>query len=143
MPGASNSIIIDVPSKAIYNVVIDFENYPSFLPDVKSVNVISHVKGKGVVVEFEISIIKKIRYRLAFESVASKKVTWKFVSGDLFKDNCGSWSFEEIKKGQTRATYDVEVQFGIPVPSLITNKLVGHNLPGMLKRFKEHAESLS
>lgn len=141
MPGATTSIIIDVPPKVIYDVVLDFEKYPEFLPDVKNVDV--EKKGKQLFATFEISVIKKIKYTLHFTTEPAKKVVWTFAQGGFFKDNHGYWQFEEIKKGQTRATYHVEVDFGFMVPSMITNKLVGSNLPTMLKRFKERAESLS
>jgi len=141
MPGASTSIVMDVPPKLIYDIVMDFDHYPEFLPDVKKVKV--EKKGKGLVAEFEISVIKKIHYKLSFSSVPNKKVTWTFLGGDIFKDNQGSWEFEELKKSQTKVTYTVEVDFGLFVPSIITNKLVGHNLPTMMKRFKERAESVS
>lgn len=141
MPGASSSIIIEAPPKVIYDVVLDFENYPDFLPDVK--NAVVEKKGKQTIATFEISVIKKIHYTLSFATVPPKKISWSFVKGDLFKDNRGSWELKELKKGQTEALYQVEVDFGFPVPSLITNKLVGSNLPSMLKRFKERAESLA
>lgn len=142
MPGASTSIVIDVPAKTIYDVVLDFENYPKFLPDVKKA-VIEEKKAKSLVASFEISVIKKIHYTLSFATVPGKKITWSFLKGDLFKKNDGTWEFEEVKKGHTKATYSVEVDFGFLVPSMITNKLVGSNLPTMMKRFKERAESLS
>lgn len=125
----------------MYDVVTDFESYPDFLPDVKSVRV--EKKGKNVVVHFEISVIKTVRYSLAFHMTPGKKVAWTFVDGDLFKDNKGTWTFEEKGKGKTEVTYAVDVEFGFMVPSLITKKLVGSNLPSMMKRFKERAESLA
>jgi ribosome-associated toxin RatA of RatAB toxin-antitoxin module len=132
---------MEVPAKVIYEVVSDFESYPDFLPDVKKTSVTK--KGKGVQAEFEISVIKTIRYTLDFSLVPNKKVSWTFVKGDVFKDNSGEWTFEEVKKGQTKVTYSVDVDFGLFVPSLITKKLVGSNLPTMMKRFKERAESLA
>jgi len=141
MPGASTSIVVNVAPKVIYDVVVDFDSYTEFLPDVKKV--IVEKKGKNLIAYFEISVIKKINYKLSFQAVPNKKISWTFLGGDLFKDNQGSWEFEEVKKGQTKATYTVEVDFGLFVPSLITNKLVGHNLPTMMKRFKERAESLA
>jgi len=141
MPGASTSIVMDVPAKVIYEVVTDFESYPEFLPDVKKTAVTK--KGKGVQADFEISVIKTVRYTLDFSMTPNKKVTWTFVKGDLFKDNTGEWTFEEVKKGQTKVTYSVDVDFGLFVPSMITKKLVGSNLPTMMKHFKERAESLA
>ena len=141
MQGAGSSIVIDVPPKVIYDIVLDFENYTDFLPDVK--DAVIEKKGKPTVATFEISVIKKIRYTLSFNATPHKKIAWTFVKGDLFKDNRGAWEFKEIKKGKTEATYHLEVDFGFAVPSLITNKLVGSSLPTMLKRFKDRAESLA
>jgi ribosome-associated toxin RatA of RatAB toxin-antitoxin module len=132
---------MDVPAKTIYEVVTDFESYPEFLPDVKKAAVAK--KGKALQADFEISVIKTIRYSLAFSLVPNKRVSWTFVKGDIFKDNQGEWTFEEMGKGKTKVTYNIDVDFGLFVPSLITNKLVGHNLPTMMKRFKDRAESLA
>src|SRR5262249_2453883 len=100
MPGASTSIVMDVPAKRIYDAFTDFENYPKFLSDVKKATILK--QGKNTQAEFEISVIKTIRYTLSFTTVPGKKVSWTFVKGDVFKDNTGEWTFEEAKKGQTK-----------------------------------------
>ena len=141
MPGTSTSILVDAPAKVVYDVVFDFEKYPDFLPDVKKAVV--EKKGKQVTAAFEISVIKKIHYTLSFTARPPQKISWTFVKGDIFKNNHGHWEFEEVKKGQTKATYHIEVDFGFLVPSLITNKLVGSNLPKMMERFKQRAEELA
>ncbi len=140
MPGAETSIVVHVPAKKIYEVVADFASYPDFHPEVKKVEI--HKKGKHLSAGFEISVIKKIRYTLNFELTPYKKIVWNLVEGDIFKNNHGYWLFEEEGKNKTKATYHIEVDFGFMVPSLITNKLVGHNLPAMMKKFKQRAESL-
>ncbi len=140
MPGTSTSIVIHVPPKAVYDVVADFESYPEFLPDVKKA-VIHSKNGKEMTAEFEIKVIKTIKYSLHFKFQPGKKLSWNFVKGDLFKSNTGSWDFSEIKKGQTKATYSVEVDFGLFVPKAIVSMLVGSNLPKMMERFKKRAES--
>lgn len=139
MPGATQSIIINVPPKVIYDVVLDFESYPEFFKDVKSITV---EKKKPLTVTFEINVIKKIKYTLVFNTTPNKKVFWSFVEGDVFKENKGSWIFEEEGKDKTHVTYNIEVDFGLFVPSLITNKLIGRNLPDMLQTFKKRAEEI-
>lgn len=141
MPGASTSIVMDVTPKIIYDVVTDFESYPDFLSDVKKATV--KKSAKQLQASFEISVIRTIRYTLNFVIVPHKKVTWSFVEGDIFKDNKGEWVFEPAGKGQTKVTYNIEVDFGLFVPSMITNKLVGRNLPAMMEKFKDRAESLA
>lgn len=141
MPGTSIDIVVNTPPKVIYEVVADFESYPEFLPDAKNV-VIESSNGKGMVASFEIKVIKTIHYSLQFKLHPPKKLSWTYVKGDLFKNNVGSWEFEELKKGQTKATYSVEVDFGLFIPKAIINMLVGSNLPAMMERFKKRAETL-
>ena len=140
MPTASSSIVIDAPAKLIYGIALDFEKYPQFLSDVKKASVHGK-KGKDLLVDFELSLLKTIRYRLKVSAEPHKKIFWSLLEGDLFKSNDGNWIFEE-QQGKTKATYTVTIEFGIFVPSLITSKLIGANLPSMMKKFKERAEGM-
>lgn len=140
MPGTSTSLIINVPSKVIYDVVTDFESYPEFLPETREVEIIKQ-NAKTAQVEFTIKVIKTIRYTLDYKLTPNKKVVWKYVEGD-FRDCFGSWTFKETKKGVTEATYEVDVEFGLFVPKKITEMLVGQNLPKLMENFKNRAESL-
>ena len=141
MPQATSSIVVDVPPKSLYEVAIDFESYPDFLPDVKFAK-IKKRQGNNLIVDFEISVIKTIRYTLKVAGTPGKKIRWSLVEGDFFKKNEGGWMFEDLK-GKTRGTYTIDIDFGLFVPSLITSRLIGANLPAMMKRFKERAEGLA
>ncbi|MBI2068142.1 MAG: SRPBCC family protein [Deltaproteobacteria bacterium] len=139
MTQASETIFIEAPAKTVYDIIMDFEKYPDFLPDVKEASLLSK-KGNSLEVEFEIQVIKKINYSLKVSGTPGKKVAWSLLKGDFFKKNDGGWSLKE-KNGKTEATYSVDIDFGIFVPSMITSKLIGSNLPGMLRRFKERIEN--
>lgn len=141
MPGAEQSILIAVSPKVIYDVVLDVESYPEFLPETKQVTLLKD--GKNPVAEFEISVIKKIHYTLKFSPTPHKKIAWTLVDSDLFKKNNGSWTFAPEGKGKTLATYAVDIDLGLMVPGMISRRLVGSSLPAMLKRFKERAEGMA
>ena len=140
MAGASSEIIINAPIATVYEAISDLESYPEFMDDVKDVSV--KKKGKKLEANFKLSLIKTFQYTLLFDLTPNKKIEWSFVEGDIFKDNKGSWTFTAEGKDKTKAVYDIEVEFGIFVPGLITKKLIGSNLPSMMKKFKERAESL-
>ena len=142
MPGASSSVIIEVPAKVIYEVVTDFVKYPEFLPETKEVDIIKK-NTKSAQVEYIIKVIKRISYTLNYQLTPNKKVVWTFVEGNTFKDCHGSWEFEELEKGVTDATYTVDVSFGLFVPKKITEMLVGKNLPNLMRAFKDRAEGLT
>ncbi|MBI2083008.1 MAG: SRPBCC family protein [Deltaproteobacteria bacterium] len=138
----TESIIINVSPKVIYEVALDFEKYPEFLSDVKQAT-IQNGKGKSLIVDFDIKVIKSIQYTLKVTGNPYKSIQWDLIKGELFKKNSGGWVFKEEGKGKTEATYTVDIDFGLFVPSMITSKLIGSNLPSMMKKFKERAESLA
>ncbi|MBI1908566.1 MAG: SRPBCC family protein [Deltaproteobacteria bacterium] len=140
MPEISSSVEIKASPKIVYGIVTDFEKYPEFLPETKSVEI--KKEGRSPQVRFQIQVIKTISYLLQFNLKPLTDVCWKLVEGDIFKRNSGFWKFEEVKKGVTKATYSIDVDFGVLVPRMITHMLVGKSLPQMLERFKKRAEKL-
>lgn len=141
MPKLSESIEINATPKQCYEVISDYEKYPEYLDESKHV-VIHSKNGNSAEVTFTIEVIKKISYTLKMVGTPSKKISWKLIKGDLMKKNEGHWTFEEIKKGVTKAVYTLDIELGLFVPGMITKKLIGSNLPAMMKAQKERIESL-
>lgn len=137
----SKDIEIKASPKKCFKVIADFESYPEFIKDLKNVEV-SHKKGNTCQVTYHINVIKAISYTLKMKTTPKDNhLQWIFVEGDYMKDNYGHWDLEEVKKGVTLATYNIDVKFGLLVPGAVTKKLVGNHLPAMLKAFKERIES--
>ncbi|MFO1463652.1 MAG: SRPBCC family protein [bacterium] len=142
MSHATASIEIEAPIKQVYEVISDFEAYPDFLPETRKV-VIEKQSGKHAQVTFTINLIKKITYTLDIKLNPPHGLSWTLVEGDLMKENNGQWKLQESKKGVTKATYEIDMNFGSMVPKAISNKLIGTNLPTMMKQFKERVEELA
>ncbi len=142
MPAVSRSVEIDVSPKVFYEVVTDFESYPEFLPEVKRVKVLRHEEDVWEA-EFEVSMIKTIKYTLELTGKPGKELSWTLKSG-FFKKNDGSWKLRSLDKGKrVEATYSVDIEVGMFVPKAIIDKLVEISFPKMLQQFKERAESLA
>lgn len=141
MPKLSESIEIKATPKQCYEVISDYEKYPEYLSESKNV-VINSKNGSSAEVTYTIEVIKKISYTLKMVGTPSKKISWKLIKGDLMKKNEGHWIFEEIKKGVTKAVYTLDIELGLFVPGIITKKLIGSNLPSMLKAQKERIEDI-
>ena len=58
------------------------------------------------------------------EDLKSGKVQWNLIESTLFKKNIGHWHLRESGNGKTDVHYKVEVEFKIPVPGFILNRLV-------------------
>ena len=139
MAGATRSIVIDVPPEKLFDVIVDYDRYPEFLPEVKEAHSKDR-KGNAVDVDYVADVVKRIRYTLHHVEERPRAVRWTFVKGELMRDNHGSWTLEPTPDGKTRATYTIEVGVGPLVPRSIVNMLVDQSLPKLLEAFKKRAE---
>lgn len=139
---AQASIVVDVPPEKFFKVISDFESYPEFVPEVKKVKILERAENT-VKAEFEVFLIKTIKYALVLNLKPPSELSWTLLEKGFFKQNDGSWELKPIEKGKkTEATYTVELSFGMLVPKPIITMLTSQQLPQMLKRFKERAETL-
>ena len=142
MAATTQTIEIDVPRGAFFDVIRDYERYPEFLDDMESVRVVRR-EGRVSDVEFTLNVIKRVTYTLRLtENEGADGLRWELVEG-MFKSNSGGWALTELPDGRTHASYDVDVSVGIFVPGAIVSRLVGKTLPATLKAFKRRAESLA
>ena len=140
MPGATRSVIIDAPADRVFDIIVDYDRYAEFLPEVKEVRSADR-RGNEVDVHYGIDLVKRIHYTLHMVEERPRSVRWSFVRGELMRDNKGSWTLEPTPDGKTRATYSIEVGVGPLVPRSIVNALVDQSLPKMLEAFKKRAET--
>lgn len=135
----TESIEIKATPQQCYDVITAYENYPEFLTEIKQATVSGKSKA-GATVTYSLELIKKISYTLKMAHKSPKSVTWQLIKGDLMKKNEGEWLLAEIKKGWTRATYKIDIDLGLFVPSMISKRLVGSSLPAMMQAFKKRIE---
>jgi coenzyme Q-binding protein COQ10 len=140
MGKATTSATFDAPIEKAFKVISDYGSYPQFMSDVKRVSVIESSPEKKLV-EFELQIIKSIRYQLWMTEIANTEVAWRFHSGEMFKENTGSWKLKDLGGGKTQAEYTIDAKFGMFVPGMIEKKLIEVNLPTMMKAFKARIEN--
>jgi len=140
MPAASRSIVIDTPPERVFDIIVDYDRYAEFLPEVKEARSRNR-KGNEVDVDYGIDLVKRIHYTLHHVEDRPRSVRWTFVKGELMKDNHGHWTLEPTTDGKTRATYTIEVGVGPLVPRSIVNVLVDQSLPKLLEAFKKRAEA--
>ena len=141
----SKEMVIAVPVERFYDLVVDYESYPSFVPSVRGCRVV-HVAKAHRDVEYRIDLgVKTIEYVLRHVEVRPDKVTWSLVKGDMMKVSNGSWELRP-HAGHTLARYTVEVQVAKPplIPQAIVDRvsdeLTKVQLPKTLAAFKARAE---
>ena len=123
-----------------FDILVDYENYPKFLSEVQSCQVIED-SGDCKKVEYHISLIKDFWYVNKHREFCPREVSWTFLEGDLFKQMNGYWKLTE-KKNQTEAEYFVEASLGLFVPKFITKTILSVNLPAMMSGYHNRVAEL-
>jgi ribosome-associated toxin RatA of RatAB toxin-antitoxin module len=143
MAVVTKQVLIEAPVDRFYELVVDYERYPEFVPGIKACRV---KPGAERHVEYELDLgVKRIRYVLRMAEDRPRRVAWSLVSGELMKVSNGSWDLED-EGGRTRALYSVEIQIARPplVPQAfidrVSDELTKVQLPRTLDAFKARAE---
>ena len=140
MSQAQATDVFNCTPEQFFSIISDFNKYPEFLSEVKSCKVVD-TQGERKLVEYEVNLIKKFKYRLWFDELKPTSLRWTFESGEVFKTCDGSWSLQE-ENGKTRATYTAGATFGVFVPKMITNSLLSLNLPNMMASYHKRVAQL-
>ncbi len=140
MAAARTEEVFNCTVEEFFKIVSDYEKYPEFLTEVRSVKVYKNA-GNIKEMEYHVSLIKTFKYKLKATEVHNKSVEFEFISGDVFKTMKGSWSLTN-KAGKCAVVYNVEATFGFLVPDAIAKPLVSANLPMMITNFKKRINEL-
>jgi ribosome-associated toxin RatA of RatAB toxin-antitoxin module len=139
MATATRTEVVDVDINKLYDVIVDYAKYPSFVDGVSDVKVISQSETSAKV-EYSVNMIKSFKYTLATSQTRPTKISWTLDSGDLFKKNAGEWKLKDLGNGKTEVTYTLEVDFKMFAPNSILTALTQKNLPVMMESFFKRAK---
>jgi coenzyme Q-binding protein COQ10 len=141
MPKAEHHVTLRAPIERVFAVITDYEQYPAFLPELKSVRVLSREDGVAKV-RFEVELIMRVQYTLRLIEDPPTSVTWTLAESKMIARNEGHWRLERVDDASCRVIYGLEVKLAGMIPSSVSSRLMGTNLPQMLERFKAHTEAL-
>jgi uncharacterized membrane protein len=139
------TVEIDAPIERCYEIASDIESSPEWQGSLKDVEVLERDgERRAVLVETESDAkVKSVRALLRFSYEPPTAIRWVQEKGDT-KSLHGSWSFEDLGGGRTRATYALEADPGRmlgmllrgPAEAKVRDFLVGNAADGL----KEKAE---
>src|SRR5919107_2605311 len=141
---------IKAPIERVFEVAADVEGSPRWQPEIKSVEVLERdPEGRQVLVHTESDAkVRRLGSTLRFSYDAPAGLSWRQEDGDL-KSVEGSWEFEDLGDGRTRATYSMTVDLGRMLGMVIRGPLVDllrgqmvESMPGKLKRFVEEEDRI-
>lgn len=143
MSYVQSSIIIKGDKFEIYKLAKNMEEFPSFMPDVKSVKVIERI-GDNTITEWSSELEGAPISWKELDEFNEKKpeIKYKLLEGDLDKFE-GEWRFEEVAEG-VKVTLTVDFDFGMPSLEKIVGPIlkikVENNCQMMLQAIKKRLE---
>ena len=140
------TVEIDAPIEHCFAIAADIEHAPEWQGSLRDVEVLERDADKrALVAETESDAkVKTVKARLRFSYEPDTSVRWVQEKGDT-KSLTGSWTFEDLGSGRTRATYGLEADPGRmlgmllrgPAESAVRDFLLGNAADGL----KEKAEA--
>lgn len=144
MPTVERKIVIEGEPRAVYELAKDMESYPSYMPDVESVKVVS--RGPDTTVTEWVTDIDGTPFLWTEEDRFDDRrlrIDYSLIEGDLDKFE-GAWTFHD-REGKTEVCLSVIYDFGLPeLTDLIGPTLhqkVGENCEMMLSGMKRLVEA--
>ena len=137
------SVEINAPVERCFEIASDIANAPDWQGSLKDVEVLERDGQKrAAVAETESdATVKTVRSVLRFTYEEPTSIRWVQEKGDT-KSLTGSWTFENLGDGRTRATYALEVDpgrmLGIllrgPVEGKVRDMLLGDAADGLKQK---------
>ena len=138
MPKIEDTIEVQVPVQQAYNQWTQFEQFPSFMEGIQSVQQLDDTHVQWVA---EIRGESRQWTTEITEQQPDKKIAWKTIDGEVKND--GVVTFEQVGDAQTRVNLQMEVE-GDSTTENIAGDLLGivkGQVHGDLERFKQLVEN--
>ncbi len=123
---ASRSVEIDAPLDRVYAIAADVPGAERWRNQVVEIEVLeTDSEGRAVLVEEVTDAkVKKVRTLLRFAYQPPDGMTWEQEKGEL-KSLTGSWAFEALDEGRTRATFSLDGDPGRVLGLLLRGPAMG------------------
>lgn len=143
MPKSATTVESFVSPDEFREVILAFDKYPEFLPEVKKVVV--HARDKSSAratfyVEVNVGGMEiKTEYTVKYD-ISDNEIRWQLESSPTLTKNEGVWRLEETDDGETKAFYESELVTSLPIPLEMQKLFADQELPKMMQRFRDRAE---
>ncbi len=140
---AETMVVAGTPERCLA-IVADVEAYPSWVADVKEVEVLARdPQGRATEVHFRAGAFgRSTSYVLAYDwSRAPAEVSWAQQEGDLTNRLDGRYRFEARPDATTLVTYELAVELRVPLPGFVKRRAEGHILHAAIRDLKSRVEA--
>lgn len=140
---ASQDIIIDAPVGFVLETILEIDEYPKWIADMKSVNVESRdAKGRPLVATLTSQALgSELVHTYEYDYTDFPHViAWNLISGNMVSGVTGSYVIEELQEEKVCVTYDLVLELTAPLPGFIKKKATQKIISSALDSLKVQSE---
>jgi ribosome-associated toxin RatA of RatAB toxin-antitoxin module len=142
---ATQRMTISASPERCYEVLLDFESYPTWARDLKSATVLERdEQGRGTVVAFRAAAMgRSTSYTLRYDhSDAPRVLPWQLVEGDIMRRLDGSYELLPVDGGDaTEVVYSLTVDLVVPLPGFVKRRAEARIINTALRELRAHLQS--
>ncbi len=132
MPSIKDSRVFDLPQAEIYALMMDMENFPSYVPYIRKAHV-AQKHGNVSIADITVGIrTLNFTYRCEVTETPFDKITIREVSGPFKSLRC-EMLFEALDRNHTRVTYSFASQFHSRLMNKIADPVFSVQLKSTLR----------
>jgi uncharacterized membrane protein len=142
---ATQRMVIGASPQRIWDVLTDFDDYPAWAEDLKSVSVVERdAEGRPRDVAYRAAAMgRSTSYTLRYDYADAPRVlAWKLVEGDITRKLDGSYELHAIEgdPDRTEVVYHLEVDLVVPLPGFVKRRAEGRIVNTALRELRDHLE---
>jgi len=128
-----------------FEVVTDFDDYPAWAADIKSVTIDSvDDQGRATRVTFRAAAFgRSTTITLDYDySDAPRRLSWVLHHGDITSRYDGAYEFDELDDGESEVIYHLEVELRVPIPGFVKRRAESRIISTALGQLKARVEGV-
>jgi uncharacterized protein YndB with AHSA1/START domain len=142
---ATQRTVIDASPARVWEVLTDFDAYPTWARDLKSAGVVARDdEGRARDVAFRAAAMgRSTSYTLRYDYGAAPKVlAWRLLEGDITRKLDGSYELMPVEgdPARTEVVYHLEVDLVVPLPGFVKRRAEGRIMSAALRNLRDHLE---
>ena len=143
MKSSKKVIVINHPAEDLYNIVLDVEKYPEFIPWCKELIIKKKNKNEleaDMIISYKFFLKKKFTSKVKFDSV-KLKINTSYIDGPL-KDLKTEWQFDKIYKNKTKVIFKINFEFEKSLHQNLAEILFNLIENKMIESFKKRSDNI-
>jgi ribosome-associated toxin RatA of RatAB toxin-antitoxin module len=142
---ATQHMVIGASPQRIWDVLTDFDSYPTWARDLKSATVVARDdEGRPLDVAFRAAAMgRSTSYTLRYDyGKAPDVLAWRLLHGDITRKLDGSYELAPVDgdPDRTEVTYHLEVDLMVPIPGFVKRRAEARIVTTALRDLRSHLE---